>query len=288
MHDPSKEGEKTSFECPFCKMTFELQKEMQNHVSSIHQGLKPYTCSLCNLAFSQKGNLKKHIRSKHDPEKVQIKKPFQCSLCEMTFNLKGSLKRHIMEKHDEIKPFTCLECGVSFPRNEYLKYHIAKVHEGKMPEEVDPNIKKEITESSNSQIDNDLMYKVQAELANNPDHENMVKQEENNKPSICLECGDNFLSNEELKRHIAEVHEGKNPEAPFPCEICGNFFTSMSSVKKHIATVHLGIKVIYEGVLKTDRLRLHLWYKFIKRPRKTALGCSPFMKSASEIACLDF
>ena len=60
---------------------------MSVHISSIHEGKKPYKCKNCD----------QHIPSKHEG-----KEPFKCQICD--------LSRHVSSIHEGKKPFKCKIC----------------------------------------------------------------------------------------------------------------------------------------------------------------------------------
>ena len=52
------------------------------------------------LIFTQKAHLKAHITSVHEGNK-----PFECEACEARFAQKGTLHRHVESIHKQNKPF---------------------------------------------------------------------------------------------------------------------------------------------------------------------------------------
>ncbi|KAG7860001.1 hypothetical protein KL919_002706 [Ogataea angusta] len=55
------------FACELCAKTFTRRESMKNHVSSVHQRLKPYKCQYakCTLEYSTPSDLRRHVREKH-------------------------------------------------------------------------------------------------------------------------------------------------------------------------------------------------------------------------------
>ena len=68
---------------------------MQEHISSVHENIRPFKCDICN-------------------ESLHSKKQFQCEICGIDFTSRESLKRHIEAVHEEKKPFKCNICHKSF------------------------------------------------------------------------------------------------------------------------------------------------------------------------------
>ena len=60
----SSEGKK--FHCELCDHTFSLKANLNKHISSVHEGQRPFKCKLCDKYFSANGSLKRknHQRMK--------------------------------------------------------------------------------------------------------------------------------------------------------------------------------------------------------------------------------
>jgi len=55
---------------------------------------------------------------------------------------------------------------------------------------------------------------------------------------MCTECPQTYLTNEELKRHINQVHT----EHIFACSQCPSTFKNKNSLKEHVVKHHIGVK----------------------------------------------
>ena len=64
---------------------------MKRHITSVHEGTKPYPCSLCETRFAQNGDLSRHMKEVH--EKV---KRHKCPHCDATFAKTNQVKNHIV------------------------------------------------------------------------------------------------------------------------------------------------------------------------------------------------
>ena len=58
-------------------------------MQSIHDGFKKYSCEFCDYKASQKGNLQQHVQSIH----VGVK--YSCEFCDYKASQKGHLKQHV-------------------------------------------------------------------------------------------------------------------------------------------------------------------------------------------------
>ena len=54
-----------------------IKHKIKGHVSSVHEGKKPFTWGVCDHRSTRKGDLKKHIASVYEGYK-----PFKCEVCE--------------------------------------------------------------------------------------------------------------------------------------------------------------------------------------------------------------
>ena len=85
-----------SLKCKTCDASFGGKGDLDRHVSSVHEGKKPFKCNVCNASFTEKGSLNKHVSSVHEG-----KKPFKCSTCNASFEQKGTLKKHLTSMHKD-------------------------------------------------------------------------------------------------------------------------------------------------------------------------------------------
>ena len=115
-HSRIHEGKK--YDCFFCGKKFGSKQKVDKHISSVHEGKKPYLCSQCGLSYADKFNLKIHIERVHEG-----KKPYQCGQCDKKFGHKCHLKTHVSSFHENIRPFQCTLCSHSFFTKDQLKDH---------------------------------------------------------------------------------------------------------------------------------------------------------------------
>ena len=55
-----------SFECPHCDYKSSEKYNLSNHISSVHDGKKPYKCPICESRFTLKYSLSKHKARLHN------------------------------------------------------------------------------------------------------------------------------------------------------------------------------------------------------------------------------
>ncbi|KAG6926356.1 zinc finger protein 764, partial [Chelydra serpentina] len=110
---------------PVCEESFEGQRDLNSHKSSIHMGKKMYKCRACGKSFRQKQELSAHARV-HGAEK-----PFPCAECERSFSRLSHLTVH-QRTHTGERPFSCPECGKHFSHLSNLTRH-QRTHTGERP-----------------------------------------------------------------------------------------------------------------------------------------------------------
>ena len=60
------------------------------HVTSVHEGKKPFKCDICSRGFGVKKTLNNYVKSVHEGNK-----PFKCEISDASFTHKGSFHRHV-------------------------------------------------------------------------------------------------------------------------------------------------------------------------------------------------
>ena len=48
-----------------CEATFELNRDLESHMNTVHLKIKPYKCDVCELCFAIKKTLNNHVNSVH-------------------------------------------------------------------------------------------------------------------------------------------------------------------------------------------------------------------------------
>ena len=65
------------FECHLCPYEAHTNKDVQKHVSHVHDKVKAHVCNECGNAFSRKENLKVHVKMVHLKIKVEEGEEFE-------------------------------------------------------------------------------------------------------------------------------------------------------------------------------------------------------------------
>ena len=105
----------SGLKCNKCNSLFKTKWIMNNLVASVHD-------HICDASFVGKRNLNKHVSSAHEG-----KKPFKCNVCGASYTSNQNMKIHIDSVHEGRKPFHCNICDASFAIKSHLNKHVASV-----------------------------------------------------------------------------------------------------------------------------------------------------------------
>ena len=161
------------------------------HVSSVHEGKKPFQCDVCTKSYSQKAHLLGHVAAVHEG-----KKPYKCNLCEKSYAYKNLLTAHIQTIHEGVKPFKCPICPAGFVQKRVLQAHIDSIHLGK-------KVKKE--RFTCDQCSSDFSTKKNLEV-------HVLTVHEEIKPFECSICDKKFATKSNLKQHLLK-HSSNEDES---------------------------------------------------------------------------
>ena len=150
------------FACLLCPKTFNMQPNLNFHVSKVHSSdvnetkktkpVKPsvtktipnrvkaakkkkrnkrrFNCALCSRSFFMQPNLNSHIAKAHatgidEPKKTKSAKRFNCPLCSSAFNVKPNLTTHFDNAHTRDAEISCFICNT----NPMSSWHEFKLHQ---------------------------------------------------------------------------------------------------------------------------------------------------------------
>ena len=214
----------SNLECIICDRKYQSHYSWSQHQLG-HMGLAKYECKVCSRGFQKENELIIHNR-KHTGEK-----PFKCQTCSKTFFSSQILKRHLFT-HMEGQEVDCDICHKTFKNILCLQKHRLHTHsKGKKRkakakrdflcptcDEVFPTIRK-------------LMWHQET-------HEKWPKK--------CQRCGDCFIHQSSLTKHIRQAHDPQHQtvdgkaENNATCRVCQKVFKK-SSLAQHMR-IHSGDK----------------------------------------------
>ena len=105
---------------------------LNQHILKMHEGVESiidkdqitFQCSICCSIFAHKHLLEQQVSTVHEGHK-----PYKCDICLSFFTKKISLKSHIEAVHE--RKFDCVICGSHFSKERHLHEHYEQAHESK-------------------------------------------------------------------------------------------------------------------------------------------------------------
>ena len=179
--------------CYNCGKSFRDNKDLQLHISAVHEKRKPYECNICYKKFGFPGNLSGHKKAVHSKTG-----PFQCRECPMRFFKKAQyLKKHFTMMHDLNKDdeMKCDICNRYFDSKSRYEGHLQSAHGTKLQ-----------CDKCDKQFTGKRSLKYHVEVS----HEQVN--------SKCNFCDKVFTSSTTLKRHVTAAHRKSNETVK--CDIC--------------------------------------------------------------------
>ncbi|XP_073340645.1 uncharacterized protein [Pagrus major] len=219
------------YECDLCKRVFTNLKECEYHVQ-LHKGLMYIACDKCGRNFSCQKSLIRH-------QKKTCFSSFKCTDCAKIFTKKNALLKHSFS-HLGLLPYTCVRCNRHFRLAKLYRQHKCE------PQRIHcvACLREFLSQEDFQQHKKDTGC--------------WGNQEPKGDEIRCLECGQRFVTTEELKKH-AGAHQrvlkcaecgkgfrsalllmshmgGHAGNAPCLCQSCGLGFPHQQSYDSHLKT----------------------------------------------------
>ena len=249
--------------CNHCNAKFLIKYKLKRHISSVHEGSKPYQCVICGKAYSRKEELNVHITSVHEK-----KKPYMCDICGNCFVDKRRLHKHIKLVHENGKPYRCSYCKTAFKKNDELESHIESKHASEtnqnnlLPEDHEASKFENISKTSKSKIWahfllNRVDWKAQCVHCSSIlkvsggstrglhkhmklKHSISVPKLDNGRLKRKISSAQEVIKPNDEKcaeKHIKSVHQ-KKPKQSFKCFKCDAAFWESKMFIKHVVEQH--------------------------------------------------
>ena len=129
--------------------------------------------------------------------------------------------------------FFCKKCSLQFGKKYVYDLHLSLVHGEKMEVKTEPP-NSEKNSFKNEQLNYEEKFQKPQETVREKEASYLVVH----KSIKCNICDATFKTNQNLKKHIRSVHEGKR----FKCKSCDASFTQKDSLSRHVTSVHEGKK----------------------------------------------
>jgi len=171
---------------------------------------KLFNCDSCDKTFKTSKNLKEHIYKMHTA------KLMECDFCDKTFKRTSHLKLHLKKIHKNSTDHTCQICNRSFGVRQSLDKHMSYVH-GIQDEYTCKICQMKFQQKQAGDFKKHLIEIHQLEIY------------------CCHLCHKFFKAEENMKRHISNIHEGKKD---FQCTQCVKAFPGKIDLKMHMLRIH--------------------------------------------------
>lgn len=193
--------EDTFYECDRCKRVFTSLQACEHHVQ--YSCTRKFNCEKCDRYFSTEKTLKRHLSS------FKCYSNLKCTECPKVFTKKNALLKHSFS-HLGLLPYTCVRCRCHFRLAKLYLQHKCK------PQSIHcvACLREFLSEEDFQQHKKDTGC--------------WGNQEPKGDEIRCLECGQRFDTNEELKKH-AGAHQ-----RILKCAECGKGFRSALLLMSHM------------------------------------------------------
>ena len=234
----------------------------EDKIAQVKNQMEGFDCGTCGESFTKKVDLKRHVEASHDGK-------YECEICGNNYASLVIKIRHVRVTHELRKDFECLKCGKKFGWHWSLQHHgrscqgtreapgpelqkflqavanILKVKGQAMQEHREVLNPGNVAEKAEVEKNLTLLEKsekiTEAEecgkrsLQSADKISNKTTDFEKRKDFQCKVCGDKFVKEFTLQRHVGAVHE---QNADCKCEICGKTLFSNQKLKLHVRICH--------------------------------------------------
>lgn len=182
-----------------------------------------YNCEICIAKFQREDSLTKHELQKHDKGKR-----YECSECSVKFVTTRTLKSHQYYDHGIGELSVCTKCSREFFNEDDLYHHDTVVHLG---------LKAEPTKDNSNQQALHICFVCNKYLPTKQELE-MHEDEHTLQELICRLCKRSCRTISALKKHMVKCSDTQ-------CYFCCEEFLSPEELKKHLPVHQVG-KIIYK------------------------------------------
>ncbi|XP_076657633.1 uncharacterized protein LOC143361826 isoform X2 [Halictus rubicundus] len=219
-------------QCTQCDVVFVNLKYFVEHMNTVHQTEVHY-CQYCKLMYhGQDKDFNEHMLMHGDceesPNVLTEDEPSEP---------RDPLKIEISRDLEPVEAcFTCNLCDRSFAKKSELKKHINRHSDANRIQNPDET---ELVNSAKMMINDRVTYKCHTcgkAIFTKRGFLRHIRVHSDKRPCRCDQCGKSYRIEQDLARHVRDVHEGLKKYA---CDICGRAFANKGAKDDH-RRIHTG------------------------------------------------
>ena len=223
--------------CDKCGKSFNNPRALKDHMYNNHKLFM--LCTLCERVFTSKYKLRSHMKTEHDFE-CNLDQLFICHICHNRHNSYSDMNDHFVNEHEHKNEHLCTNCDKVVSSKMLLTIHQMEAHEFNPIDNTFKNAPQNL-KVIQEKIDKgglpcDQCHKVFSSHRTLTDHRKQFHDKSNHiKCDLC-----DFTSFEpyRIKKHKQLKHEAKH----LKCNECGYACSTQQNLRRHISEVHLKIR----------------------------------------------
>ncbi|XP_044267010.1 uncharacterized protein LOC123012884 [Tribolium madens] len=195
---PSKNKTTINIKCPFCKLTFNTNISLMNHLFKHAHNVSNdvQLCKYCLTIVPSANDLLKHINTAH-PDETKFDNGFVCLICESHFRNPFILGKHMSKEHCPSElPYLCGTCGFRCSNHKQAVDHFYQQHDHGTTIQCPFCLKSTTIYSGGRNISQNMNYFIQ----------HLQKHQKKQLAKRCGRCTLWFIQKEFLKDHQIKMH----------------------------------------------------------------------------------